>query len=123
MNRCFEKLKLIGIAFASAMMLWGCGGADDAPAPVPDVVVVWKNIPIGERAVTTELMKLQVADVKILDIRCASLLPPAGVVGPASIIYVLLLDMSAADAEKAQAFGFKGFGPEEQARKSAAVCS
>ena len=60
--------------------------------------------------------------VKLLEIRCSNLTPPPGFPSPGNL-FVLLVDVSAADAIKAKALGFQIFGPDEQSRRQVDVCA
>lgn len=117
----FRKIMLIGIVFASAMMLGACGGGDSAPVSVPDVIVMMKDIRKGENAAGAAIQPLFEAGITLLEIRCAQLSPAPGIVAPGNQ-YVLLVDVSAADAIKAKALGFQIFGPDEQSRRFVDVC-
>jgi hypothetical protein len=125
MNGRILKLLISGTLLTSAMTLGACGGGDDTPAAVAQVVTVKKVIPEGINAALKEVRAVSVPpSFRILDIRCAGLFP-----GPSSLInaqlpsFVLLLDVAADDVEKAKSFGFSLLTSEEQARKGVAVCT
>ncbi len=126
MNERFGKIRVMGILLAGAMTLAACGGGDNTPAPVPDVVVMMKAISRGAESgpfsLGVALNALAVADVRLLEIRCSNLTPPPGLVTPGNQ-FVLLVDVSAADAIKAKALGFQIFGPDEQSRRQVDVCA
>ena len=126
MNGHISKLQVIGMLFASAVTLGACGGGDNPPASVSDVVIVKKGIVRGSNAAVKEVEAIAFQAIKVLDVRCALVFPPPNPPGAATSQlpeFVLLLDVSAADVEKTRAFGFSIFNPDEQARKSGAVCT
>ena len=118
-----SKLRMIGMLLTSAITLVACGGGDNPPAPVSDVVVVKKGIVSGSNAALKEVQAITLQAIKILEVRCALIFPaPSNSATSQLPEFVLLLDVSAADVEKTKAFGFSIFSPDEQARKSGAVC-
>lgn len=123
MSKHFGNIKLVSILLVAVMPLAGCGGGDGAPAPVPipEVVVLMKEIRKFENAAVAALLPLYEAEINLLEIRCAELFPPPGIVAPGNQ-YVLLVDVSTEDATRVKALGFQVFGPAEQSRRLVALC-
>ena len=117
------KLRLVCAVLAGAMTLAACGGGDDAPAPVPipEVVVIMKDIRRQDGSLSAALTALANARIALLEIRCGELTPAPQTTPPGNQ-YVLLVDVTAADAIRAKAFGFQIFGPSEQSRRLVALC-
>lgn len=125
MNGRILKSLISGTLLTSAMTLGACGGGDAPPAAVAQVVTVKKVIPEGLNAALKEVRAVSVPPIfRILDIRCAGLFPsPSPYPTTGSPDFLLLLDVSAEDVEKAKAYGFSLLTPDEQARKLVAVCT
>jgi hypothetical protein len=125
MNGCILKLLVLGTMLSSAMTLGACGGGDNPPTAVAEVITVKKVILRGSNAALKEVEIIGFeAKFRILEIRCAIVfLPPSNLVNAGLPDFVLLLDVAAADLEKTKAYGFSTFTSEEQARKTPAVCT
>lgn len=117
------KLLVLGTMISSAIALVACGGGDNPPSPVAEVVTVKKAIPRGRNAAFKEVEVIGFeAKFRILDIRCAFLFnAPLNSTGAPE--FVLLLGVSAADVEKAKAYGFSLATSDDLARKDIVVCT
>ncbi len=92
--------------FASAITRGGCGGDDNLPTPISDVITVKKVIPRGSNAALKEVQQVDLQYIKILEVRRALMFPPrSDLITTGTPDFVVLLDVSAADAEKTKMFG------------------
>ena len=119
------KMLVTGIAIASSLTLGACGGGDDPSTPVPSVVTVKKAIPRGSNAALKEVEAVSFQPTfRILDIRCAFIFSaPANSITTGAPDFVLMLDVSTADVEKAKAYGFSTLTPQELALRQIQVCT
>ena len=94
------------------------------PVPAVEVVVLKKIISRNNNAVEPEILPLVIRQIEILEIRCVNLgRDPLSMSNFLGFEYLLLIDLAAADVEKAKAFGFSVFTAAENARKSAGLCN
>lgn len=103
------------LVMTGAVLLGACGG-DYAAV---DVVTVMKPVFTTYADSKREVAQLVNTGITVLAIRCTDLSPgpnPPGTASAAVQQPVILLDMSAVDAEKAKVLGFFIYGPSEVAR-------
>jgi hypothetical protein len=122
------KLLVTAIVLSSSMTLGACGGGDNPPAALAEVVTVKKSISLGDNSAAKEVAKIDAdAKFKILAMYCANIRPPPA--PPSSqgvplglLEYVVLLAVASTDVEKAKAYGFSAFTAEEKTRESPTSC-
>lgn len=117
----------MSVMLAASVILGACGGGDNAPSSVMAVVTVLKSIRVGENLAdsTKEVALLTSTGATVLAVRCALLAPRPPAAGGATagiLANVVLIDVSAADAEKAKGLGFSIFTATDYVSSSIAGC-
>lgn len=109
-----QHAAVVGVMLAASATLGACGGGDNTPSSEMAVVTVLKSIRGGENLAdsTKEVALLNSTGATVMAVRCALLAPrpPAAGGSTAGVLAnVVLIDVSAADAEKAKGLGFSVF--------------
>jgi len=123
-----KKAFLISLAVTGMALLSACGGGGDNNVAA-DVVTVATGLGTEgdfSTAIKEVVLMVSATGVKVLDMKCVSMSPEPAPPGMSVVqiqTFLILLDMSSADAEKAKVFGgFFTYGTAEASRSAVVPC-